>query len=236
MLGFTGASGFVGKNLINYWLVSKQKNTYKIWDRANQGSFLDKKNIHKFFSQDKFSQFLHLAWYSNSNLDYRENEINFKFLDASYCALEICKKTDIPFFTIGSELMYSDPSSNYGVTKQRLILEVLKYSKGTVYVPGYLFSISEKRPRILQEYLKKKKNFVLLNPKLKVLYQEINDCVYEISQLISGGLFGLYHANTSRLISNEQFISKINKKIINATKNSSKINFGHETAETLIDN
>lgn len=232
MIGITGSSGFVGQNLLHYWQVSNQQKKFKSWNRIKDGTFLKQFNIQEFFSENRFEKFIHLAWYSNSNLDYRESESNFIFLNASFYALEICKKLNIPFFTIGSLLANSEDSTKYGVSKLRLINEVLNYSKGTVYIPGYLFSIKHQRPRILKEFLQSRENFVLQNPTDQLPYQEICDCVYEISDLITTNQYGLYTAKSFKLISNAEFIFRIGKRI-NESINSQIIDYGMETTKTL---
>ena len=178
----TGATGFIGSNIINL-LIKKKKKVYALIKSSSRSKILKKKNLYFIYYRNfeeintklknyKFSTFIHCAtYYSSSNQDQikiiKMIESNIIFGTLVFLAI----KNDVKkFINFGSMMEYSNykikrPLNFYGMTK-KIYEEILNYFIDKKKIKYYniklydTFGIDDKRkkiiPTIINNYNKNK--------------------------------------------------------------------------------
>lgn len=207
MIAISGSNGFVGKYVIKEWLKTNLIE-YVQWNQAVHGTILDLKNVEKFLIHNNVTKFLFLAWCDTKSLNYDQNQENLEFAEACLRILNFCTQKNIYFYTLTSPLAWANQYTKYGEAKLKIENAVLSYEKGAIYVPGFLYSLEDKRPRIMRQIFDDQ-TFFLREPNKIVEYLDVRDCAIEISSTFFNSLVGKINSKKSKQVRNSLFVNQV---------------------------
>lgn len=184
-----GASGFVGKYLVSLFL-SEPTFDISVWNRKIDGDFLNTQDQYNFFQKNHFNVVINLAWNSINDRNYRDSLENQKYSSAAINFTKLCPTTTKLIHL--SSIFADDPSNmdNYSISKRILQQEILNLDLSNVIIvkPQYIFSIEERRPHIVGNYIEHlfnpKIEFKINNPNLSIDFTHVKD-IAEALKLIS---------------------------------------------------
>ena len=215
----TGGSGFVGRNLIKLLkTTSDDKFDIHIWCRDKMGSILDTSNTNYWIKKIGPDVIVHLAWAPITDKNYRDNPENYSWFIASANLADYCIKNNIWFITLSSALDAEPKNlferSPYEISKTLLRNDLnSKYSSGliTLVRPEYIFSIMERKPRVLEDFLGKQSNIfeVVREPDRYIKFIHIDDVVMAIAVVLGGKLKGFVDLGGAALIRISDFLNVV---------------------------
>jgi nucleoside-diphosphate-sugar epimerase len=180
------------------------------------GSILDTPNANYWIKKIGPDVIVHLAWASTTSKNYRDNLENYSWFIATSNLADYCIKNNIWFITLGSALDAEPKNlferSPYEISKTLLRNELdTKYSSGliTLVRPEYIFSISERRPRVVRDFLSAQPNVfeVVREPDKYIKFIHIDDVAMAIAVILEGELKGFVDVGGAALILISDFLN-----------------------------
>jgi len=213
----TGASGFVGSNLLKSDAAKHFKET-QIWDRQKMGTLLKKVNRESQLNLLKPEIVIHLAWASTNRERYELQKDNLRWGDLTVDFARECMERNIRFITVGSAIEDSlselSGRTPYAAAKNRLhaelILEPLvnyiSYLK-----PSYIFSLEHQRPRLLRDFIYNRENAlqVIKNPSKNEEFIHIDDVIFGLTLIIENDLRGIFELGGGMNASVSDFVNVV---------------------------
>lgn len=230
MIGISGTNGFIGRYVVNE-LKKRGIHNYIQWNRNTDGDILDPINFAKFIHKYDIYSFLHLAWASTSANNYENSEENTKHGIATLKIIHECIENDIYFMTIGSISAMETEMTNYGRAKHNIQMKLNGATNSALYIPGYIFSIPDERPRLLREYFQRGTEFRLRKPGEIVNYVEVRDVAKEVAEIFLNSKRGTYSSKLTVPLKNKDFIDLISQ---NLDKGSTQIKLDGESYTELM--
>jgi nucleoside-diphosphate-sugar epimerase len=181
----TGSTGFVGSNFLRLSKLSLF-NEIILWDKSTMGTILERENRVRQLIQTRPDIVIHLAWSTTSHQKYEENDANGLWALATIDFALECHKENIRFITLGSAVedipLVTEGKSRYAQAKNKIRNDFESHGllKDVSYIkPNYIFSIPDKRPRLVRDFLNERDNpdKVIRNPERIVRFIHIDDVV-----------------------------------------------------------
>jgi nucleoside-diphosphate-sugar epimerase len=195
----TGASGFIGANLLKFSDKNILKNP-QIWDKHTMGTLLEKANREKQLNLLNPELVIHLAWSSTKKENYEKSLENLLWGELTVDFAKQCMKRNIRFITVGSpvedtqnELMGRTP---YAKAKKMIrkefnsdiLINHISYLK-----PSFIFSLEYQRPRLLRDLMNNREDVlrVIKNPSHIEEFIHIDDVIAGLIIIIENDLRGI---------------------------------------------
>lgn len=204
----TGASGFLGKHIMNELRSSRDYLNVVPWDRQLFGDLLSDDARTAVLSTLRPNAVLHLAWAHTGAKDYEYSNENFTWADTSSRFAQECVERGIWFLAAGSAAdLPDDPnfSSPYSYAKRsfRESVEALR-GETTWFSPQFVFSLQDARPRILNAFLAAgcDASFVLSEPHRYWDFIHVEDVARGVKKILTKRLTGRLYVGTGIYRSN----------------------------------
>lgn len=153
-----GARGYIGQH--TYELLSNSTVFDVVrWNRSLHGSFTDKHSREKVLDEVSPDFLVNLAWQATNTERYEHSGGHQLWADSAGIALGECGVRGIWCVLIGSALdaePLNPEDTHYAAAKKNLKMVFDNHTQGapaTLLSPGYVFSLSDERPRIVKSIL-----------------------------------------------------------------------------------
>jgi nucleoside-diphosphate-sugar epimerase len=157
---------------------------------------------------------LHLAWESNSSIDYDRRSSHHDWANYSSVLIHRAIEQKIKVYATGTGLENDKffAISEYLIAKKKLHADIqLEISKGNVtwLQPYFILSRLFHRPRILAEYLKDPSNFEPQQPMSRHDYIFVEDVGFAIDKIIERQIQGVVEIGAGVLRTNLELINSL---------------------------
>jgi nucleoside-diphosphate-sugar epimerase len=157
---------------------------------------------------------LHLAWESNSSIDYDRRPSHHDWAKYSSVLIHRAIEQKIKVYSTGTGLENDEffAVSEYLMAKKNLHADIqLEITKGNVtwLQPYFILSRLFHRPRILAEYLKDPSNFEPQQPMSRHDYIFVEDVGFAIDKIIEQKIQGVVEIGAGALRTNRELINAL---------------------------
>lgn len=209
----TGATGFLGRHLIQAVKETASASIFVPWDRSNHGNFLDSRQRQTTLLQVKPKTVIHLAWEPTGRSNYEHSPQNADWARATAeFALE-CGDADAWLLCAGSAKDVHNDSvetSNYSLAKQELRAQFLALGdQVTWFSPQYVFSLADARPRLIKQLLEdsEPENFAASHPARRLDFIHVDDVAQAIITMLQNQIRGQVYVGSGELRTVEDLVS-----------------------------
>tara|TARA_A100001015_G_C15044200_1_gene742255 strand:- start:3313 stop:4137 length:825 start_codon:yes stop_codon:yes gene_type:complete len=238
-----GAGGYIGQH--TYELLSSSTGFDVVrWSRSLHGSFTDKHSREKVLDEICPDFLVNLAWQATNTERYEHSGGHQLWADSAGIALGECGDREIWCVLVGSALdaePLSPEDTQYTAAKKNLKKVFDNHSQGepaTLLSPGYVFSLSDQRPRIVKSILTGRisAEFDLDRPDLALDFIEVRDVAAAIFNALEFSLAGRLVPFSGALRTVRSFYATVRERIgLPATAGTDQsIPFWPEEAESLL--
>jgi nucleoside-diphosphate-sugar epimerase len=215
----SGPTGFIGtyttKLLRNSFVVYE-------WDSKNFGSILDTDRFHKVLLDIKPDIFVHLAWESTKGREYDQSPAHEIWSIATTSIAQICLEMKISPIIIGSALdkhLEHKAISPYASAKsslRRSLSREIENKEVTWVTPQYIFSIEEKKPRVMNvilDALASDSEPIFSSPLIMHDFIEVRDVATGINAIARHGIRGETYLGSEIFLSVNDFYNAIARNL-----------------------
>jgi nucleoside-diphosphate-sugar epimerase len=214
----TGSGGFLGTHVVKELRGANtdQRFRFFLWDTDIYGTLLDPKNQNYVLDQIRPDSVVHLAWNPTSDKNYDTDFRNLDWVEASSSLAEKSLRLGARIILTGSaiESQAIDLNSSPYQRSKTMLFEYyqsrLARENALWISPKYLFSMAHKKPRLCEQMISQKDDFVLRNPDQENDFIEVRDAAAKLSSLILNGDVGIRHIGTGTMRSNKSFQNATN--------------------------
>jgi nucleoside-diphosphate-sugar epimerase len=215
-----GSGGFLGRNIRKH--ISKI-NEFEIstWDQNIDGNFLNSKSRINLLNNLKPDIVINSAWLKTGIPNYENNKENINWGKAHVDFFRECSELNVWYITFGSSAQIKSDLMHdtlYAKAKNFMKINIMDQAKNTkctfIYI-SYLFSIYDRRPRILDDFLLNPKSFKLKSPNKKNDFIEVQDAVNAVILVLLHNLYGNIEVKSGIEITNQKFLDTIYEFIHN---------------------
>lgn len=208
----TGAHGFIGRVLLKY--LPALDCTVETWNQALDGSLLSKFDRERKLESFNCEVVVHLAWNAISDNNYHLNPANLDFAKATIDFRNQIIERGSRFLSIGSvyEKFPNDPKNLYQHAKKDISasFSIENFRNTTWVTPSYIFSFSEKRPRVIQAKVMNSE-LILNNPTQSCDWIEVRDVASAIWKLTKFKVDGTVDLHSGLVLTVHDFLKEFDR-------------------------
>lgn len=192
-----GSGGYLGRHTLHLLTNSSDFEVTR-WDRLRHGSFVDRDARERALDNLRPDFLVNLAWQATNTTNYEYSAAHPLWADSAGLALQECADRGIGCVLIGSGIdaeHLSSQDTDYSAAKKQLrqIFDIRPAaSTAALLSPGYMFSLSDRRPRIMDSILSRRiaSEADLRYPNLALDFIEVRDVASAVVTVLRSRLSG----------------------------------------------
>lgn len=137
---------------------------------------------------------LHLAWISNSHLNYKQSFMNEVWQNQTVALAKACMQNNIRFCGMGSvaEIFDWESSNLYALSKRRTVMAIQEFSSEFTWIrPSYILALSQGKPTFVKEIKQSKDSIKIYNGNDRHDFVFLEDVLWGIQIAIYKNLTGI---------------------------------------------
>lgn len=206
-IALLGADGFIGSYIVQSCLKSEIPIVKLPRWSGNENDYENVIQKFKLANSDRQIYLVQTAWHSTSNLDYRNSQRNYEWVNNSKTILEICRRLGIIFAGLGSCLEKLSTNHDLYSSCKSEIRSYLQSQTSQIewiwFQLHYVYSIKEMKPAVLRkakEAVELGVCFSLETPNDRHDFIEVRDVADALVHSMSAGLRGVIEVGTGRTL------------------------------------